>query len=458
MIRSTLTIGLTGLLLAGCATRMPAPEVAPSPAAIQDLSVHEGSFTRIQEFTTASGVSVWLVTESAIPIVSVQMAWRGGRAADPDGLEGIGNAVAYAMNEGAGELDSLAFQTAMEDLNMSFGCSISNQWTNCSASMLAENVQDSMALVALAFAEPRFDEAPFERFLREQEVSLRTRETNPNYLAWRTQAQTLYPGHVFAREVSAESLAALSREGLRAHKASLFPRDRLLVTAVGAITPDELGPLIDALVSGLPGTAEFTPVEPVSLPETAPSSALTVPLPQPQSLVRFIGPGVSRDDPDFFPAFVLNYVFGGGNFESRLMRTLRVERGLTYGISAGLDPTPSFQNWAGGGQTKNESAGEFIAGIQQEMRKLAREGVTENELSDAKAYLIGSYPLGFDSNAKIAGQMMSVRQDELGIGYFDLRNALIEAVTLEAVNRVAASYLAPERFTFIVVGEPQGLE
>lgn len=91
------------------------------------------------------------------------------------------------------------------------------------------------------------------------------------------------------------------------------------------------------------------------------------------------------------------------------------------------------------------------------MTKFIETGATEAELADAKAYLIGSYPLGFDSNAKIASQMMGVRRDDLGVDYFDRRNALIEAVTIEDVNRVAAKYLRPSNFTFIVVGEPQGI-
>ena len=140
------------------------------------------------------------------------------------------------------------------------------------------------------------------------------------------------------------------------------------------------------------------------------------------------------------------------------MKTLRVEKGLTYGIYTGLSTSDHLDTWNGGGQTKNESAGEFLAGIHDELNQFVADGMTEEELSDAKAYLTGSYPLGFDSNAKIADQIMSVRQQELGIDYFDTRNANIDAVTLDDVNRVAKTYLAPEKFTYVVVGEPEGIE
>jgi zinc protease len=450
--------------LAGCASvydwMRGHPDTAGLDAAAKpalDVKVHGGEFAQIQQFVTPGGVSVWLVSEPSIPILAVQMAWKGGSAADPAGLEGLAELVTYNMNEGAGDLDSLGFTTAMEDLNMSFGCTASPEWTSCSVSSLTANAPQAMDLVATAFAAPRFDQGPFERFRREEEVGLKTRETNASYLASRATAQALFPGHPFARETSAESLAGLSTEKAREHMRTLMTKDRLIVTAVGAVTPEELAPLIDKVAAGLPETSTVSPVAPIDLSKASVTQTV-VSLPQPQSLVRFIGPGIDRNHPDFFPAFVLNYTFGGGGFESRLMKTLRVEKGLTYGISTALDPNPSLLSWSGGGQTKNESAGEFIAGVKEEMTAFVASGVTEAELSDAKAYLVGSYPLGFDSNAKIAGQMMTVRQEDLGVDYFDRRNSLIEAVTLEDVNRVSKFYLDPARYSFIVVGEPQGMK
>ncbi|MGA1342718.1 MAG: M16 family metallopeptidase [Hyphomonas sp.] len=449
-------------VIAACTTAVETPAPAAETLAAQPalaVTVHKGEFAEIQQFVTPGGVSVWLVSEPSIPILAVQMAWKGGSASDPAGHEGLGRAVAYLMNEGAGDRDSLAFQTAMDDLNMSFGCTVVAEWTSCALSALTENAVEAADLVATAFAEPRFDAGPFERFRREEEVGLKTRETTASYLAWRATAQALYPEHPFAREITAESLAALTPEKARDHMRTLMTRDRLIVTAVGAVSPEELAPLIDGIAAGLTDTGRVEAVTPVMLPEAAVSAKpVVVNLPQPQSLVRFIGPGIARSHPDFFPAFVLNYTFGGGGFESRLMKTLRVEKGLTYGVSTALDPNPSFLSWSGGGQTKNESVGDFIAGLNAEMTRLIDAGVTQQELSDAKAYLIGSYPLGFDSNAKIAGQMMTVRQDDLGVDYFDRRNALIGAVTLDDVNRVAGAYLDPARFNFIIVGEPQGLE
>lgn len=422
-----------------------------------DVTVHDGEFATIQQFVTPGGVSVWLVEEPSIPILSLRMAWQAGRTNDPEGMEGLTNAMVYHMNEGAGDLEAQAFFKRMEELNMSFSCSASNESTFCNSSMLTENAADSFDMIALAFAEPRFDDGPFERYQREQEVSLQTRETNAQYLASRARIEALYPDHPYARNTSAESLAAITQDAMRAQKDLLMVQEGMLVTAVGAISPEELAPLIDKAVAGLPEQSETVEPETVVLAEPA-AAPITVELPQPQSLVTFAAPAMTREDPDFYTAVVLNYTFGGGGFESRLMKDLRVEKGLTYGVYTSVSAGDKLQLWSGGGQTKNESAGEFIAAVKANMSKMVEEGMTEQELADAKSYLTGSYPLGFDSNAKIAGNMMGVRLDGLPVDFFDKRNAMVEAVTLDDVNRVAREYLNPENFTFVVVGEPEGLD
>lgn len=469
MIRTPGLVAAAALLFAAC-QQVPSPPpaaeaAAPAaeaatpadPYAAMDVAVHAGDFAEIQQFTTPGGISVWLVSEPSIPILSLQMAWNAGSTSDPEGLEGLADAVAYQMNEGAGELAALDFQRRMEALNMTFGCTAGSDWTECSATMLTGNAGEAMDLIALAFAEPRFDEGPFERHRREDLISLRERETQPGFLSSEAIEAALYPDHVYARDMSEESVNARTREAARAHKDVLMTRDKLLVTAVGAVSPAELAPLIDEVAAALPESSDTARFEPITLPEP-PAAPIVIDLPQPQTLVRFVAPGPGREHPDFFPAAVLNYTVGGGGFESRLMKTLRVEQGLTYGVRTGIDWTSDYlKTWAGSGQTRNETAGEFVEGVRNELRKVADNGITEQELADAKAYMIGSYPLGFDSNAKIAGNMMGVRQQGLGVDYFDRRNAKIEAVTLEDVNRVAADWLSPEAFTFVLVGEPQGL-
>jgi zinc protease len=169
----------------------------------------------------------------------------------------------------------------------------------------------------------------------------------------------------------------------------------------------------------------------------------------------FSGPGLQREDPDFYAAFVLNYILGGGGFSSRLTDDIREKRGLTYGIGTGLSIQPHFWRWTGSSSTMNDKASEVTRLIKENIDRLGKEGPTEAELKDAKAYLTGAFPLAFDSNAKIAKNLLSFRQDGMGVDYVAKRNDYINAVTLDDLKRVAATYMKAENFTFVMVGQPK---
>jgi zinc protease len=177
----------------------------------------------------------------------------------------------------------------------------------------------------------------------------------------------------------------------------------------------------------------------------------------PQSVVLFGHEGIARDDPDFFPAFVANEIFGGGRFTARLMTEVREKRGLTYGIGSYLVPMDHAAMVMGQMATANETVAESIDLIRSEWARLATEGVTPEELEAAKTYLTGAYPLRFDGNAEIAGILVGMQKDGLPIDYVVNRNAMVEAVTLEDVRRVVARVFRPDDLLFVVAGQPEGV-
>jgi zinc protease len=168
----------------------------------------------------------------------------------------------------------------------------------------------------------------------------------------------------------------------------------------------------------------------------------------------FSGPGVARDDPDFFAAYLLNYILGGGGLSSRLSDELRDKRGLTYGVGTGLSIQPHLQRWTGSASTMNDKADEVVRLVRENIARLGAEGPTAQELSDAKAYITGAFPLAFDSNAKVARNLLGFRQDDMPADYVQDRNAFFEAVTLDDMKRVAAEYMKADAFTFVMVGQP----
>ncbi|HSI41966.1 MAG TPA: insulinase family protein, partial [Xanthobacteraceae bacterium] len=205
----------------------------------------------------------------------------------------------------------------------------------------------------------------------------------------------------------------------------------------------------------LPAKAQLTPV-----PEVVPQglgSIVVKELNVPQASIVFGGIGLKRNDPDFIPAFVLNHMLGGSAFSSRLFREVREKRGLAYSVYSQLAPLDHAGLLLGGTATKNDRAAESIELIRAEYLKLLTDGPSEEELADAKSYLIGSFALRFDSSAKVASQLLQIQLDDLGIDYIDVRNKLVAAVTLADIKRVAGRFAKDPALLFSVVGRPAGI-
>ena len=414
----------------------------------------ETSLADVQVVTSPGGVTAWLVSEPYVPIVAVEMAWRGGAAYEPRNKEGVGWVLGYMMNEGAGKLDSAAYGARMQDLNMEFACGVSMDWTTCSLSTLKETADESFDMVRMALSELRVDREPFERAKRELAVNIRQSETSPRTLTGRAMNETLIPDHPYSRYATTESLERVTRTDVRTLKQMLMTKDRLLVVVVGDITAEELSPKLDQMFGKLPVGIPLPPLtDAVARP--APAEPVVKVLPQPQTVVAFSGPGIRRSDPDFFAAYLLNYMLGGSGISSRLADELREKRGLTYSVVTNFSIQPHWWRWTGSLATQNDKAQEAMALVRENIARLGSEGPTAEELADAKAYVTGAFALAFDSNAKIARNLLGFQQDNMPADYVQKRNSYVEAVTLEDIKRVAAKYMKPENFTFVMVGQPK---
>ena len=253
---------------------------------------------------------------------------------------------------------------------------------------------------------------------------------------------------------TAESVAALTPDDLRAAKDRVLARDRLIVSATGDVTPQELGALIDRILADLP--AQATAPLPPPAPYLGKGGVTVIDWDSPQTVVAFSAPSIPMDDPDYFAAFVLDHILGGGGFSSRLMEEIREKRGLTYGISTGLANQVLGESWQGGMASANEKVAEGVDLIRKVWDETA-QGVTEPEVTNAKTYLTGEYPLRFDGNGKIAAILSGMQLIGMPRDYVNTRNGKVEAVTLADVNRVAARLLDSRALTFVLVGRPEGV-
>ncbi len=411
----------------------------------------------VERVVSPGGIEAWLVSDSTVPIIVLRAYWKGGAALEPENLVGVTSVMTDMLTEGAGSLDANAFKERLEDLNMSLGFGAGVDGLGLSLTTLSENRDAAFEMARLALMEPRFDQAPLDRIKRQMLVSIRTRETNPNYIGSLALDQaTMAPGHPYARRTSRESVESINVATLRERRATLMTRSNLVVTAVGDIDAVTLGRLLDSTFGALPQGASLLPVAQVAY---LPATPLVVrDLPQPQSLVLFSAPGIQDEDPDWIPLAVANYIVGGGGFSSRLMDQVREQRGLVYGIGT----SPSTRDYSafisGSAQTANANVAEAIEVTRAEMRRIYDEGATQAEVDDAITYLTGSFALSLDSNSKIASVVFGYQTAGRDINYINQRNDLIRRVTREDVNRVIRRLYNPDAFTFVVVGQPMGLE
>jgi len=410
----------------------------------------------VQVLTSPGGVGYWLVEEHAIPMVALEISFEGGAATDPEAQAGAAKFLSAMLDEGAGDLDSVAFSTQAQLLAANFSFSAGRDDFSVSARMLSDNLEDSVALLRLALTAPRFDPEPLSRVRGQILSSIRSDEADPNALASKAWFAAAFPDDPYGRprDGTLETMAALTADDLRAAHARLLTRGGARVGVVGAIGADAAGAMVDALLGALPADPP-APLAPVTIAGAA--GVTVIPFDAPQSTVIFGHEGPLRDDPDFIPAYVMNHILGGGGFSSRLTTEVREKRGLAYSTYAYLAPLDRAGLYMGGVGTANERVAESLDVIRDEWRRMAEEGVSAEELRKAKQYLTGAWPLRFDGNAKIAAMLVGLQQDGFGPEYLDQRNGLVEAVTQEDIARVAARWLKPDALRFVVVGQPEGL-
>ncbi len=411
----------------------------------------------VKRVVSPGGIEAWLIEDQKIPVISLEWVFDGVGGVDPTGKQGLATLAAGTLDEGAGAYDSQAFQGRMQDLAVSLGFDAGRDGLAGSLRTLKDNRDEAFELTRLALNAPRFDSEPVERVRTAILSSLRRDLADPNYTARRAFYTAAYPDHPYGDEErgTLESLPGITPDDLRAFVKHAMGRDRLVMAAAGAITPEELGKALDHIFGGLPAKSESPSLPDVTVKGSG--ETLVAPRPTAQTLILLGSQGIQRADPDWYAATVMNYILGGGGFTSRLMEEVREKRGLSYGVSSYLIPLNHGALILASGSTVNTKAGEALNIIRAEWTRMAELGATDQEIQDAKTYLTGSFPLQFSSTAAIARILLQVKRDKLGIDYLDRRDALINAVSKEDVRRVAKRLLDPAALLTVLVGRPEGV-
>lgn len=431
------TGALTVLLLAVVFLTFPA--LAPARAEVD-----------IKEVRSDGGITAWLVEDYTVPIVTVNFAFKGGSVQDPAGKDGLSNLMAGLFDEGAGDLDADAFQERLDDVGAEMSFDARRDAVYGAMRMLAEEREAAFELLRLAVNQPRFDAEPVERIRAQILTGIQRDMRDPNALGREEFARALYGDHPYARraEGTVETLAAITADDLHALHGRTFARSGLHVAVVGAIDAETLKAELDRVFGGLPAEQGL---EPVGKAQIKFDQRVNYVYALPQASLQLVYPGIEREDPTFFAAFLMNHVLGGGTFSSRLFDEVREKRGLAYGVGSSLITSDHADMLMIGTSTRADRAQEALGVIRDVVRDVAENGVTEQELAKAKTYLVGAYPINnLDSSTAVARTLLELQKDGRGIDYIERRVALIEAVTLDEIKKAAAKLLTAEPAVLVI--------
>ncbi|WP_455388035.1 M16 family metallopeptidase [Petrachloros mirabilis] len=400
-----------------------------------------------------NGMTVLVLEQHFLPIVEVLALVKTGSAQDPPDKAGLANLVASLLDEGTATRTSKQLAGQIDFVGGSLEVRASEDFTTASARVIKKDIDLGFTLLADILQHPAFPKAEFERIRSQILGEMASDNDDPGHVAMKAFNQLVFHGHPYRWPLNGteESLAKISHADVLNFYNKEYVPTQVILTVVGDVTAEEVATLVDSHF----GTWKKPALPARTIKKAAPLQRKTVQLIQKdltQSNVILGHGGISRTNPDFYAVTVMNYVLGAGGFSSRLMDSIRDKQGLVYGIMSHFDarlmPGSFWVNF----QTRTETTNQAIQSVLEELKSIREAPVSDQELSEAKSFLMGSFPLRLDSTAKLAQVLAQVEFYGLGFEYFSQYPKWIERVTKEDVQRVAKQYLDPQRYALVVVG------
>jgi zinc protease len=402
--------------------------------------------------TLANGATLIVSEQHLLPIVTVQITLDAGARRDPTGKAGLANLTADLLTEGTTTRSATAISDLIDFLGASLDSGGDIDFATVSLNVLRKDLETGLDLLADVLLRPAFAEGEVVRRREAVLAAIRASEDQPGSVADKAFNRTLFGSEPYGNptEGTLESVPRLTRADIVGFYRRHYRPTGAIITVVGDVTAAEIQAQLDAKLRTWDGQAADPFVYPTT--DRSPPKRVTIDKPLTQANIILGHRGVARDNPDYYAITVMNYILGGGGFSSRLLDNIRTRGGLAYSVSSAFSVNKSPGSFEVVMQTKNASAREAINRAREEIARIRREPVSDDELSEAKRYLTGSFPLRLDSNRKIAGFLSQVEFYGLGRDYADTYAQRINAVTEDDVLRVAQHYIRPDELLLVLVG------
>lgn len=419
----------------------------------------------IEQWTQSSGVQVFLAPSMGIPMVDVRIDFDAGSRRDPSDQAGLASATAgmtakgVRASPGDPALDENSLSEAWADLGASFGAHASSDRMSFSLRSLTypDLLPKAVQLAARQLGEPAFPSAIWQREREKLVASIKEANRRPATLAGRAFASAVYGQHPYGFEMTEATLARIDVADMKADYQRYILPCRAKVTIVGAVTRDQADTLVNNLFSRLPSAATGTQSCP-ALPAVAEVAPLDKPSEQriafesAQAHVLIGQPGFKRDDPDYFPLIVGNYILGGGGFVSRLTNEVREKRGLSYSVYSYFAPSMHAGAFTVGLQTRPDQADQAVQVSRDVLKQFVTDGPTETELQAAKDNLIGGFALRVDNNRKLLDNISNIAWNQLPLDYLDTWTKHVGQVNVADIKAAFLRKLQPDKMATVILG------
>ncbi len=407
----------------------------------------------IQYWLTSSGVRVYFVENRDLPMLDISINFSAGSSMDTPEKSGLANLTRRLMSLGAGGYNEDQIAIALADVGALQGGSFDRDRASFSLRTLSSERERTQALdiYSRIIQHPEFPESILTRERGRVIAGIKEAKMKPDYIASRALMEMLYGDHPYGLSGFGEIsvLEKVTRGDLVAFYQTYYTAKNAVIAIMGDVSRIEAASIAESLTRELSSGVDNILLSPVQLPK---AGIKKIAHPATQSHILMAYPGLRRDDPDYFPLLVGNYILGGGGFVSRLMQEIRQKHGLAYSVHSYFAPFKEQGPFQIGLQTKKDQADEALRLTQDVLKKFVANGLTESELVAAKQNIVGGFPLRIDSNQKIIGYLAMIGFYDLPLTYLGDYIKAVEAVTVAQVKDAFQRRINPEGMVTVVVG------
>lgn len=403
---------------------------------------------------TANGITLLIQDQPFLPIITVNVLIKAGAVHDPDVKAGLAYLTAGMLDEGTKTRSATQIAKELEFMGAEFSAKATNDFATASLRVLKKDVDRGFTLLADILMNPAFAEQEVVRVRNELLGEIQGEKDDPGTVAHKAFDAIIFKGHPYRRPTNGDekTVVQVTRQDLVAFHDKYYRPNCTIMAVVGDIREFEALNLVKKHFGKWAPKDSSSQSFPAAAPLQKPVLKL-IDKNLTQATVVLGHVGIDRRNPDFYAVAVMNYILGGGGFSSRLVNRIRDEEGLAYDVDSGFEADVMPGPFSVRLQTRNEAANKAIANVLTEIKRIRTEPVGYQELTDAQAYLIGSFPLRLDTTGKLAGLLTIVELHGLGLSYFEDYPKAISAVTKEDVLRVAQKYLNPDLYALVVVAK-----